>query len=159
MTGASPGYIIDTCSFTTLRRVYPQDVFSPVWELLSDLAASGVVASIDQVFEELKAQADDVVTKWAEAHDSIFLPLDAPVQTKAKEILARFPDTFLDLRKRKSGADPFVVAAAIVNTAAVVTEEKKSGGPGKVKIPDVCESFGVECLPLLELLRREGLRL
>jgi hypothetical protein len=89
----------------------------------------------------------------------MFLPLDAPIQTKAKEILARFPTGFLDLRKRKSGADPFIVAAAIVKNAAVVTEEKRSGGPDKVKIPDVCASFRVECFPLLELLRREGLRL
>ncbi|OHB83876.1 MAG: hypothetical protein A2V98_22075 [Planctomycetes bacterium RBG_16_64_12] len=128
MTVASPKYIVDTCSFTMLRRVYPREMFSPVWALLSDLATSGVVASIDQVLEELRVQEDDVVTKWAEAHASIFLPLDAPIQTKAKEVLARFPQNFLDLRKRTSGADPFVVAAAIVNTAAVVTEEKRTGG-------------------------------
>lgn len=157
MTENSPKYIVDTCSFTTLRRVYPREMFSPVWTLLSDLAREGAMASVDQVLEELKAQ-DDVVTQWAESHVSIFLALDAPIQEKAGEILARFPDdVFLDLRKRKSGADPFVVAAAMVNHAAVVTEEKKSGGPNKVKIPDVCASFGVDCFPLLELLRREGL--
>ena len=72
-------------------------MFSPVWTLLGDLASAGVVASIDQVFEELKSQ-DDVVTEWAEAHAAVFLPLDAPIQEKAKEVLARFPDNFLDLR-------------------------------------------------------------
>ena len=141
-----------------MRRVYPREIFSPVWDLLSDLSTSGVVASIDQVLEELKKQDDDIL-EWSEDHAGMFLPLDGPIQMKAKEILREFPDNFVDLRKRKSGADPFVVAAAVVEGAAVVTEEKKSGGPHKVKIPDVCVVFDVECFPLLELLRREDLRL
>jgi hypothetical protein len=158
MPDGSPRYIIDTCSFTAMRRLYPRDVFPSVWEKLDALAADGVILSIDLVMDELQTQDDDV-TDWAKGHPDIFLPLDEPLQRKATEILGRFPDSFIDLKKRKSGADPFVVAAAIVYGCSVVTEEKRSGGPAKVKIPDVCQSFGVECLPLLELLRREGLRL
>ncbi len=158
MADPQPKYIVDTCSFTAMRRVYPSDVFPGVWARLDALVANSVVVSIDQVLEELRVQ-DDTVTEWADAHANIFLPLDAPIQTKASEILRKFPDNFVDLKKRKSGADPFVVAAAIVKACIVVTEEKKSGGPEKVKIPDVCRAFGIESIALLEMLRREGLRL
>jgi hypothetical protein len=49
MTKGSPKYIVDTCSFTTLRRVYPREMFSPVWTLLSDLAREGAMAGIPGV--------------------------------------------------------------------------------------------------------------
>ena len=55
--------------------------------------------------------------------------------------------------------DVFVIAAAIVHGCSVVTEEKPSGGPGKVKIPDVCKALKIECLNMLGMLRREGMRL
>jgi len=141
-----------------MRRIYPGDVFPSVWDKLDALAADGTIASIDLVMDELEKQ-DDEVTDWANAHPDMFLPLDEPLQRKARQILQQFPDNFVDLKKRRSGADPFVVAAAIVRGCSVVTEEKKSGGPARVKIPDVCQSFGIECIPLLELLRREGLQL
>lgn len=153
----APKYIIDTCSFTAMRRVYPEDVFPGAWRKLTELAESRIAISIDEVLEELKAE-DDEVLRWANLHAGIFLPLDAPIQTEGKKILASHPN-LIDLKKRKSGADPFLIASAIVHAAAVVTEEKPSGGPGKVKIPDVCKAYGIECLNVLAMLRREGLRL
>lgn len=153
----APKYTIDTCSFTAMRRVYPEDVFPGAWRKLNELAESRVIISIDEVLEELQAE-DDEVTKWAKRHAAIFLPLDAYVQTEAKKILAAHP-TLVDLKKRKSGADPFVIAAGIVHGCSVVTEEKPSGGPSKVKIPDVCKALKIECLNMLGMLRREGMRL
>lgn len=50
---------------------------------LTELAESGIVVSIDQVLEELKA-ADDEVLKWANRHAGIFMPLDAQIQTEGK---------------------------------------------------------------------------
>jgi hypothetical protein len=152
-----PKYVIDTCSLTTLRRVYPRDVFSGAWLKLDDLASKNILVSSEMVYHELSSQ-DDEVTAWANEHDSIFIPLDAAVQIQAKEIL-RSHSSLVDLKRRKSGADPFVIALAIVMSCAVVTEERPSGGPPKVKIPDVCKAKGIECITLLEMLRREGLRL
>ena len=65
----------------------------------------------------------------------------------------------LDLKKSKSGADPFLIAVAMLHKCSIVTEEKPSGGPHKSKIPDVCKAYSIECIPLLEMLRRECLRL
>lgn len=141
-----------------MRRTYPKDVFPGAWDKLDTLAKSGTMLSVENVYEELKSQ-DDVVTKWAETFSSIFLPLDAAIQKKVRDIL-RTHTNLLDLKKIKSEADPFVIACAIIhNKCVVVSEEKPSGGPGKSKIPDVCKAYGIECIPIIEMLRREGLKL
>src|SRR5437016_7896189 len=150
-------YVVDTSSFTSLQRTYPRDVFPGAWTLVDKLSRSGVLVSVEDVLEELKGQ-DDAVFKWAKKNKSIFLPLDEAIQTEAKNILGQRPN-LVDLKRRKSGADPFVIAAAAVYSCAVVTEEKPSGGPPKVKIPDVCKLLGVRCMTVLDMLRDEGLRL
>jgi len=109
------------------------------------------------VFEELGRQ-DDEVLDWAKQHTEIFLPLDEAVQIEVRRILENHIN-FIDLKRQKSEADPFVVATAVVKGCTVVTEEKPSGGPDKKKIPDVCKTEGLTCIPVLEMLRREGLRL
>lgn len=148
-------YMVDTSSFTELRRTYPRPHFDAVWKLLEKLVRQGRLHSVDEVFRELDTQ-DDEVAEWARRHGDIFLPLDEQIQRKAREILKNHP-TLVDLKKKKSGADPFLIAAAIDTGAAIVTQERKSGGPPVVKIPDVCQAYRVRCVTLLELLKAEGL--
>jgi len=157
MSTNSLRYIVDTCSFTALQRVYPTDVFPGVWDLMDKLASEGIIGSVEDVMEELKSQ-DDSIYKWANLHKEIFLPLDGEIQVQASKIL-KTHENLIDLKKRKSGADPFIVATAVVMSGTVVTEEKPSGGPQKVKIPDVCKAYKIPCITILELLRGEGLKL
>ena len=108
------------------------------------------------MFEEIKAQ-DDEILEWANEFEEIFYPLTEEIQIEAIKILETH-DNLVDLKKRKSGADPFVIATAMVHSCTVVTEEKPSGGPKKSKIPDVCKDYGVKCVKILDMLRSEGLR-
>jgi hypothetical protein len=140
-----------------MHREYPLDVFPGAWALLENLAASGSLVSSDEVPTELRNEDDDVYA-WAKGHETIFLPLSHEVQNKAKEILRTHPN-LVDLKKRKSGADPFLIATAVLLNCSLVTEEKPSGGPNRSKIPDVCRYYHVDCFGILEMLRREGLRL
>ena len=139
-----------------MRRIYPPDVFPGAWAKLSSLADLGLLVSIEEVSEELKCQEDDIVCEWAREHSAIFHALDGPVQKIAREILSTHSN-LVDLKRHKSGADSFVVAHAILNKCTVVTEENPSGGTNKSKIPDVCRAYNVECIKLLEMLRRERL--
>ena len=150
-------YVIDTSSLTTMRRVYPIDVFPGVWNKLDELAQNGTVISVDPVLRELEVQ-DDVVTAWARRHEAAFVPLDDAIQQEATRILAAHPG-LVDLKQRKGGADPFVIACAFVNSCIVVTEENKTLGFGRVKIPNVCDALNIRCIRLLEMLRHEGLKL
>ncbi len=151
-------YWFDTCSFTQLRRVYPRENFERVWELIETLATQGRIKSVEDVLLELQDQDDDVAT-WATGHSDLFVDLELPIQQQARAILARFP-TLLSFRNARgsSSADPFLVACAIVYGGIIVTEEQRSGGPPRVKIPDVCEQLNIRCFKLLEVLRCEGLR-
>ncbi len=137
-------YIIDTCSLTAMRRVYPRDVFPSAWEKLEELAESEIVASTEDVLEEIKSQ-DDELLKWANDYEEIFYPLNEEIQRSAIKVLESH-DNLVDLKNRKSGADPFVIATAMVHSCTVVTEEKPSGGPKRSKIPDVCQDYEIKSL-------------
>ncbi|MBT9132402.1 MAG: hypothetical protein DDT33_00918 [Firmicutes bacterium] len=151
-------YVIDTCSLTQLRRVYPHDVypFQAVWDKVGDLADRGILISIEDVYEELKVQ-DDEVFDWAKKYSHMFLPLDAIVQTKASQVLREHPN-LIDLKKKKSSADPFIIATALLYSCTVVTEERMSDSLRVSKIPDVCKAYKIGCIKLLELLRRDNPR-
>jgi len=90
-------YIVDTSSFTSLQRTYPRDVLPGVWTLVDKLSRNGVLLSVEDVFEELKGQ-DDEVFKWAKKNKSIFLPLDEAIQVQARAILAERPN-LVDLKR------------------------------------------------------------
>jgi hypothetical protein len=61
----------------------------------------------------------------------------------------------------KNAADPFVIAAAKIRGAVVVTDERASG-PGtedrNLRMPTVAAEFEVECILPTELIRRCGWR-
>jgi hypothetical protein len=152
-------YVIDTCSLTALPRAYPMDIFQPVWSQIEDLVASRKLISCEDVYLELEAQ-DDELLEWAklQKEKGLFLPLTAEVQAKTREVLRSHPN-LLDLKKRKSSADAFLVGMALHADASLVTEEKPSGGPEKSKIPDVCRAYGIPCINLVEKLRVVGFKL
>lgn len=151
-----PRYVIDTCSLTNLQRVYPRDMFPQAWEFIEKLVDEEALVSCEEVFRELHAShaKDDDIARWARKRKAMFLPLSKEIQLSVKEILETHPK-LVDHKRSKDQADPFVIATGVKLRATVVTEEKASGGPGKVKIPDVCRALGIQCVSLLEMLRRE----
>lgn len=51
-------------------------------------------------------------------------------------------------------ADPWIIAHAIDKGGAVVTHEQRNPkASSKVKIPNVCEHFGVRCIDVYQMLR------
>ncbi|MDT8878749.1 DUF4411 family protein [Halomonas saccharevitans] len=149
-------YVIDTCSLTKMRHTYPKDVFPTAWAKLTEISEAGVIISAEDVLEELSA-FDDEVLEWAQGQSEFFYPLDQKVQRAATDILGKYPG-LLDLKKNKSSGDPFIIATALCNKCSVVTEEKFSNSPVRPKIPNVCKAVGVECITIVDMFRREGLR-
>ena len=122
---SQPKYVIDTCSLTQMRRVYPRSVFPGVWQKITELADSGIIVSCEDVFEELKMQEFDELLLWALEREHIFIPLDEETQIQATLILSTYSN-LIDIKKKKSSADPFVIALAITKNCTVVTEEQPS---------------------------------
>lgn len=141
-------------------QLAPMDLNPTFWEKLEALIATGRVISPDEVLREIEKKSDDV-HEWCKRVNknatSFFVELEEKVQTATSEILASHPK-LVDDRQGKGQADPFVIALARVRGASVVTQEGRTGSSARPKIPDVCDHYGVPCMDLLDLMRRERWR-
>jgi hypothetical protein len=151
-------YCLDTSALIDLTRHYPRDVFPRLWDRLGQLADTGRAISHREVREEI-TRGDDSLVDWAKGHKVLFLESDSAVVQKSQEIIARFPE-LVDPDKEGPDADPFLIALVLAKqeeqtlfpgTYAVVSQESRKG----IKIPHVCEHYGVECLRYLDMFREE----
>ncbi|KLO33086.1 DUF4411 family protein [Mycobacterium haemophilum] len=148
-------YSFDTSAILNGRRdLFRPIVFRTLWSLIEDAIAAGQIRSVDEVQREL-ARRDDDAKQWANAQTNLFCPLDLPIQQSAPQILRLHP-SLVKQGGRRSGADPFVIALAMVNSGTVVTEENATGNMTKPHIPDICGELGVPCLNLMEYIEAQG---
>jgi len=160
-------YVIDASSLIRIKpEDYPQDIFVSLWSNMENLVKEGRLKSSILVFDELKRK-DDNIYKWAKKNKNMLFIDITPQQTKiVKEILKT--DDFralVDHRAQGGEADPFIIAIALEKDVQqtltsfnkkkiVVTEEKLRGN--KITIPYVCQHFGIECIKIFDMFRREG---
>ncbi len=153
-------YCMDASAFIDLRVRYPKDVFPGIWNRVSDLAKERRLISPAAVQRELKGKADEVL-QWAKMRRRVFQRLDATQQRIVRDILAQFPN-LVDPNKPVPDADPFVIALAIARNqqvgffpAWVVVTQEKSTLCGRPRIPNVCATFSLRCIDMLEMFRQE----
>ena len=155
-------YVIDTSALVDLRP-YPIDVFKTLWTNIEQLVRTNLLISSEQVLEELKKQ-DDEILRWAKKHRKIFKPLSAAQIQEVKKIEAAYPE-LVDANKETPDADPFVIALALEkdpqqtlisfnNKRIVVAQERLKSN--KINIPFVCQDYGIECIAIVDLFRRES---
>jgi hypothetical protein len=148
-------YSIDTSAILhAWRRAYPPEVFPALWEKLNELVDRGELLASQEVLFELERKDDDVY-RWARERRRMFVPTDEDVQRVVQDILRDYPG-LVDPKRERSGADPFVVAVAQVKGCTVVTNERPTTSPIRVKIPTVCQALGIRCLDLLQFIREKG---
>ncbi|MGA2222110.1 MAG: DUF4411 family protein [Verrucomicrobiia bacterium] len=155
-------YCVDTSSMIHIHRDYPEDVFAGLWQSIAKLVQTDRLIAPREVFKEIE-RGDDQLLKWAKKHKHIFRNLDPTQVQMVKQIEADFP-ALVDWLRETPEADPFVIALAQVQAEnrkgelfaskhIVVTQES----PTKAnRIPAVCRHYGIECINVLELFRREG---
>jgi hypothetical protein len=148
-------YSVDTSAIIEgWIRDFPPDVAPHAWMQIEESIDDGVLVASEEVLIELEKKHDKVY-KWACQRKHMFVPTDEKIQEAAKSIL-RNHKKLIDARKNRSGADPFVIALAVVKRLTVVTAENPSVNPEKPKIPNVCEALGIRWLNMVELFREEG---
>ena len=156
-------YIVDSCSLIDLLRMNPMDIYESVWRRIELSVRRGLIISHEEVMREL-AGKDDELTEWTKRNRRMFKQLTPSQVNKVVEIQRDYPK-LVDSDKEAPEADPFLIALALEDDAqrtivpterkmVVVTEEKPK--PGKVNIPYVCQEYGIECIGVLEMFRREG---
>lgn len=156
-------YVMDTSSLIDLKEKNPMDIYETVWKKLESLIDHGFLISPEEVKREVLIW-DDELGKWAGKNERMFKPLNGSQIRKVFEIQSDFP-SLVDLDKETPEADPFVVALALVKDPqptietvgterVVVSEEKRRGN--RVRIPMVCQRYGLKCLSIFDVFRTEG---
>jgi hypothetical protein len=157
-------YCVDTSALIDLNYLYPRSVFPTLWRNMDILVEGDRLIAPSDVLEELK-RGDDDLTGWAKKQKRMFRPQNAELLREVSEILKVVPDLADPDRIRPVHADPFVVALARIEHQRAQTELLSAGcavvcheGRGKLRlrIPDACDRFGIECLRFQALFAREG---
>ena len=155
-------YLLDSNVFIQAKNLHYGFDFCPAfWSWLETSNATGKVASIEKVADELYA-GEDELSSWAEARGrAFFLPADDAVVPAFGEVSswangqAYEPaaiSTFLQV------ADYWLVAHAKAHAYTVVTHEVPADTARKIKIPNACIGLGLTCISPYEMLRRERAR-
>ncbi|MFA5689640.1 MAG: DUF4411 family protein [Kiritimatiellales bacterium] len=142
---------------------YPFEIFPAFWNWFGDQIKSGTVYSSYFVYDEL-IRYDDELSEWVKEYKELFLEPDENVQKKYAEIVNQVQQSdcpSANIDKFLAGADPWIIAHALVATDVLVTHEKRVGADSKkIKIPNICDTFGsVECIDTYQLLKRLSARL
>jgi len=152
-------YILDTNVFRALGHYY-QSRFPTIWAHLDDLANNQELGSVKEVLRELESNCPfGVVEDWVKTHRSIFRPPSVQEMRIVAEIFEKEQYRGFvkkqNILKGRPVADPFIVAAAKVQKACVVTLElEKAGG---ARIPTACKELNIKCINLEELFEKENL--
>lgn len=154
-------YLLDSNVFIQAKNTYYGMDFCPAfWAWIDHANGHHGVASIDWVYKEL-VEGGDELAKWVKARKgpTLFLPVsDSQTQEKYVEVVnyVQGNKNYTDPAKVKflAKADPWLIAKAAIMGATVVTHEKPDKiAKAAVKIPDVCDQFGVGYLNTFDLLR------
>ena len=175
-----PEYWIDTDVFIQAKNgPYAFDVTPEFWALLDSMNEAGRVASSSLVYRELQRVKDDLA-EWARerratAEDaqltlgpewarerratSMFVEPDPDTQMAFQEVAQHVSERYDPNQAAMflAAADPWLIAHAMASGGKVVTQETRAGENSKrVKIPNVCDAFGVESLNMDDMLRELG---
>lgn len=152
-------YLLDSNVFIESKnRHYGFDFCPAFWDWVDESNNSGLVYSVERVYQELQ-QGVDELADWTKArHDALFLIPDSAVIASLQVVSAWAtgqgyrPDalaTFLD------SADYYLIACAHAHKHTVVTHERFEDTKRRVKIPNACIALGVSYLNPFEMLRNE----
>ena len=114
-------YSLDTSALiAAFHERYPIQNFPSLWREIEALIRNGRLKMSQIVFEE--AMRDTEVKQWCDENQlkpDFQVPIDESVQERVNEVLSEFP-RLVDSRTGKSGADPWVIALAMITQNCVV---------------------------------------
>lgn len=156
-------YLLDSNIFINAKNgAYGLDFCPAFWDWLLQSHSRGLLGSINAVKNELLAGQDELA-RWARAAPADFFqqPTSAGLAVLGQitnHIVARgYPPA--ERTQFLSKADPFLIAHAKAENHVVVTHEKTvPGNSQKIKIPNVCSAFGVNCRSIFDVIRESKAR-
>ena len=155
-------YLIDTNIFIeSSNRHYAVDICPGFWDFLDKISNLDNVKSITQVYDEFTPDIEEL-KNFRERLKSkgFFLPIEniTPksyiTTTTTLQKMGYSPSAIDDFSPK---ADYFLIALALQEQYTIVTQEARTQALAKnrIKIPNVCERLGIECIDIVEFLRYE----
>lgn len=152
-------YVADTGAFYSFGNYYPEH-FPDFWKRINHLVEKGRFISTREVRREIRENFPfEHVIEWVKNHSGIFLTPSLNEQRFIRELFKKEKNREMirnqHILKGFPVADPFVIAAAYVRKAKIITREVIK--PGAAKIPNVCQDIGIECVGIDQFLKLEKL--
>ena len=160
MTNQPPKLLLDSDVLIAAFRVHYAPAFCPgFWDCLAYHLSTGRLLIINPVRDEIDSPPG--LVRWVDQlPQNAFASVDQTISSAYTRISdwvrlnPKFDQSALD--NFASGADGWLVAYAMVHNAVVVTNEVSApDSKSSVKIPDICERFGVPKPPNTQGLLRE----
>ncbi len=156
-------YLLDTNFFITSEQYIPFDIFPSFWSSLAALLESGEALIHESVMDELKRKEDELLP-WLKSLNNV-KPVKASQQVLDKYLEVcnwpaskNYDSNAIKEFTATDRADAWLCAEACVSGYVLVTYEKSSNSIKKVKIPNVCDAFGVTCIDCRNFMRKEGFK-
>lgn len=154
-------YCLDTSSYIELKNKYPRDVFESLWEIFEDFINDNKMKSPQLVFDELlEGDSQEDIVKFIKIHKGLLLQEFCEEIDNTNQYLTKKYPEFVekDTNQVKNNADLFVISTAKVNNLIVITEERRKE-KSKKRIPNICDLEGIECMSLLDMIKREKIKI
>lgn len=136
-------------------RLYPQDLFTSLWDALEAAVNRGDICMCETACKELEQGGDDLAS-WAKSVPGFICAATGDELATAASISRDHPGW---VRGQKNYGDPFIIAHAKADDLVIVTEERRAG-PNTIdknqKIPNIADEYGVTCVTFFDLLRAQG---
>lgn len=151
-------YLLDANTYIQAKNLYYRMSIVPgFWDWLDLQFGHGNAGSVKPVHIELVDYGDEL-SDWVKSRDTYFLDVsDDKTQDTYTEIVNYIATNKYYAEPHVSnflgGADPWLIAKASTTGAVIVTHERKVGeDSSKVKIPNICEQFGVSYIDTYSLM-------
>jgi len=155
-------YLLDAnVLITANNKYYPIDQVPEFWEWLQHQGESGHIKAPLEILEEVKAgrKDNDLLLDWLKVDDNynaLLLGEEVDLQHVQRVVRNGYANDLTDDEIELLGRDPFLVAYALAQAdRTVVTTEvsRPSKQRQNRKVPDVCNTLGVNCIDPFELNR------
>ncbi|MHA1697736.1 MAG: DUF4411 family protein [Promethearchaeota archaeon] len=151
-------YLFDTSSFIKLKNYPPRkdiSYFDKIWDSIEKMIRSSEIIIIREVFEELtrSTEKEDNVAKLVRSVQEFIFDYPEEMQKNILRRIINENKPMVGVGSKKNEADLFLIASALYLKGVIVTEEKYR--KKVLNIPSIVLKYDIECIDLIEFLRRE----
>jgi len=148
-------FTLDSNILINLVRIYPRDIFGSLWESIESAVEGEELCICEAVLREVRRGGDNLHS-WARGLDGFTCSITDEELLTVADIAVGHPDW---VRGQVNEADPFVIAHAKSEGSVIVTEENRKGLgtlDKNLKIPNVADEHGVQCMKFFQFVRAHG---